>query len=310
MFLSNLYTTAQQVLILYILVAVGFAADKAGIYTEKASRLTTDLLFYIITPAVIIESFMSIEKTGDSLRGLGYAAICGVVIHVIAILLSLPFFNKGEDKTKGIYKYAAVFGNCGYMALPLAKAVLGAQGVFYCSAVIMVFNVFAFTYGIRIMSEKGAKFETKKLFVNPGTIGVAIGLPLFLLGVELPVVAAEPLGYISSLNTPLAMLIFGTYLANTDIKTMFLEWRIYLVAMLKLAVLPLACLGLFRLCGVRGALLTAMLVSASAPSANNTVLFSAKYGRDTGTASKTVAVVSFLSVVTMPVMIALASTLA
>ena len=34
-------------------------------------------------------------------------------------------------------------------------------------------------------------------------------------------------------------------------------------------------------------------------------MFSAKYGRDTGVASKTVAFISFASVLTMPVMIAL-----
>ena len=37
----------------------------------------------------------------------------------------------------------------------------------------------------------------------------------------------------------------------------------------------------------------------------NTVIFAAKYGRDTGIAAKTVSFVSFASVLTMPVMIAL-----
>ena len=45
---------AEQVAILYILVAVGAISDKIGIYTEKVAKSCTDLLFYIITPAVII----------------------------------------------------------------------------------------------------------------------------------------------------------------------------------------------------------------------------------------------------------------
>ena len=51
-------TAAQQVLILYIMIAVGFFADKTGLYKEKAARMTNDLLFYIVTPAIITQSFL------------------------------------------------------------------------------------------------------------------------------------------------------------------------------------------------------------------------------------------------------------
>ena len=57
LFLQNVQTAAMQVAVLYVLVAVGFVCDKTGLYTEKAARLTNDLLFYIVTPAIIIQSF-------------------------------------------------------------------------------------------------------------------------------------------------------------------------------------------------------------------------------------------------------------
>ena len=113
------------------------------------------------------------------------------------------------------------------------------------------------------------------------------------------------MNYVASLNTPLAMIFFGTYIANTDLKTMFKVKENYLVALLKLIALPLIMLAVLRLCGVTGVLLTACLISASVPSANNTVMFSAKYGNDTGVASKVVTLTSVLSVLTIPVMVAL-----
>ena len=64
-------------------------------------------------------------------------------------------------------------------------------------------------------------------------------------------------------------------------------------------------LGLFKLVGISGTLLTACIISASVPSANNTVMFSAKYGKDTGVASQVVAFNSALSVLTIPFMVAL-----
>ncbi len=308
MFLENLFTTAQQVFILYILIAVGFFADKSGLYTEKASKLNTNLLFYIVTPLVVVNSFLSIDNSPENLKNFGIAALLGVAIHVIGILFVIPFFRKTKKSKAGIYRYACVYGNCGYMALPLVQAVLGPQGTFYCSAVIMIFNIFCFTHGIYIIGAQKGGFDFKKLFINPGTIGVAIGLPLYLFGVELPTVIATPISSLAALNTPLAMLIFGTYIAHTDIKTMFTDKNIYLVGLIKLIAVPLVMIGAFKLFNIPTILATAIAVSASAPCANNTVIFAGKYDLDTGTASKTVALVSFFSIITMPVMIALAAT--
>ncbi|MBR3753595.1 MAG: AEC family transporter [Clostridia bacterium] len=307
MFVENLLTTAQQVLILYILIAVGFFADKAGLYTEKASKLNTNLLFYIVTPLVIVNSFLTIDNSPENLKNFGIAALVGVAIHIVGIVITLPFFRKSAPDAAGIYKYASIYGNCGYMALPLANAVLGAQGVFYCSAVIMVFNIFGFTHGIYIIGAQNGKFNFKKLLINPGTIGVFFGLPLFLLGIELPEIIATPVTSLAALNTPLAMLIFGTYIAHTDLKTMLTDKNIYLVSALKLIAVPLVMIGIFRIFRLPQTLAMAMAISASAPSANNTVIFAGKYNLNTGVASKTVALVSFFSVLTMPVMIALSA---
>ncbi|MFR0973584.1 MAG: AEC family transporter [Acutalibacteraceae bacterium] len=70
MFLSDVATAAKQVFILYILVLLGFICDRTKIYTEKAARLTNDLLFYIVTPAIIIQSFSSVEMSGENVRGM------------------------------------------------------------------------------------------------------------------------------------------------------------------------------------------------------------------------------------------------
>ncbi|MBQ7934812.1 MAG: AEC family transporter, partial [Clostridia bacterium] len=202
------------------------------------------------------------------------------------------------------------YGNVGYMGLPLAQAIAGDIGVFYCSAVVAIFNFFAFTHGIQTMKRSDEKLNPKKLLINPGTIGIAIGLPLFLLKVDLPTVLAAPIHYLGSLNTPLAMLMFGTYLANTDLMEMFRRKENYWVALLKLLVIPLSTIGILWLFGVRGALLVTSAVFAAAPTANNTVMFSAKYGRNTGVASKVCGFTSILAILTMPVCIALANFLA
>lgn len=295
-------------LVLYFIVAVGFICDKVGLYTEKTARASNDLLFYIVTPCVIINSFFTTEFTPESAKSLLTALLGGVITHTVGILLTVPFFRKKDDPNNAVFKFASVYGNMGYMALPLAQAVLGDEGVFFCSAGVVVFQLFCFTHGAYVMTagSKAEKADLKRLIINPGVIGVAVGLPFFLLRVNMPELLTRPVSLLGSLNTPLAMLMLGTYMANAGLKTIFKNKKQYLSTFIKIIAVPSIVLCIVKFTGLMsGALLTACVIQASAPSANNTVMFAAKYGKDTGTASKAVAFANFASVLTMPVMIAL-----
>lgn len=173
----------------------------------------------------------------------------------------------------------------------------------------MAFNVVSFTHGI-FMMDKGTGFDAKKLVLNPGVIAMAIGLPFFLFKIPLPELVTKPVDFIANTQTPIAMIIFGTFLSNTKLNSIFKNPKIFLVALSKLIVLPVIMIAIYKLMGLSGTLLIALAISSCAPSANNTVLFSAKYGKDAGLASQTVALVSFLSIITMPIFIAAVKTIA
>ena len=307
LFLQNMGTAAMQVFILYIIVAAGFTADKLRVFTEKTARASNDLLFYIVTPCVIINSFLTTNFSKATASGFAVAIFCSVIAHAAGIFLAAPLFNKKDDSNSAVFKFACVYGNLGYMALPLANAVLGETGVFYCSGGVIVFNTLAFTHGIWLMNKgkKEVKFKIKSLILNPGVISVAIGLPLFLFSVKLPSVIQQPISFIAGMNTPLAMLFFGTYLANTDLKIMFKVKEQYLIMLVRLIGVPVLIMGVSKILSLNETLTTACMISAAVPSANNTVMFSAKYGKDTALASKIVALNSFVSIITLPIMIAL-----
>ena len=307
LFLEYIPTAFSQVVILAVLIAVGFAADKSGIYTEKTARATNNLLFYIITPAVIVHSFLNVEFTVQNAKGFLLAALIAAVFHTVLSLVVPLLYRKADDAA--VFRFGTMYGNVGYMGLPLAQAVAGDLGVFYCSAAVAVFNIFAFTHGVRLMRRESGPMPWKKLILNPGAIGILIGLPLFLLNVTLPEVIAAPVNYIGSLNTPMAMMMLGTYLANTDLVDMFKRKENYLAACLKLLVWPLTSITALYLLGVRGELLLASAVFLAAPTATNTVMFSAKYGHNAGTASKLCGFTTMLAIITMPVCMALAKAL-
>ena len=303
MFLENLITAATNVGVLYIIVAVGYICDKAGVYTEETARKTVNFLLYFVASCTLINSFIKIEATPDTVGKFFTAFAMSAATHTIAILINTLTFRNKENEKNAVYKFASIYGNVAFMALPLAQAVLGDEGVLYCAGGAVVFNLFTFTHGVKLMGKAGTKLSVKKLLINPGVIATVIGLPIFLTGVDIPYLIGRPIEMLADLNTPVAMLVFGTYLSRTDLKTMLLDKKIYAVALMKLIILPMICMGVYYAFGLSGTLLTAVIITASVPSANNTFMFASVYGRDTATASKTVALVSFLSILTMPVII-------
>lgn len=309
MFLENLKTIAMQVLILYLIAGVGFVTDKIGIFRQADGKRLIDLLFNVILPIAIIHTFITMEYSKEHVRGILIAFACAFATHIFGALLSLFTFRKRSLKERGIYHYATILSNAAFLALPLAKSVIGNEGIFYCSVYVAVFNIVAFTLGIYEISGREAKLNLKKLIFNPGSMSVIIGLPLYLLHFDIPHFIEYPMELIGNCNSPLAMIVFGTFLANSNFKNMFAKKEIYFVSFLRLIFIPLCMLGLFYLCGVRGTLLVAMTISASAPTATNTTMYAAKYDNDPALGCELAAQSSVLSIATMPVIVALASVL-
>ena len=319
LFLDNALIALKQVAMLYIIAGMGFAAERLRWFPEATARLCTKLLLYVVTPCVVVNSFVNIEYSEEALRGLGISFACGALLHIVGIVMSEPFFRGRKNAAaESVLHFAAIYGNCGYMGLPLAQAMVGPKGVFYVSVVILTFQICSFTHGTFVMSGgvmfrkqeprdggQGVKFQWKNLLLNAGVLSVAVGLPIFLLRVPVPALVKTPLASVASMNSPLAMLMFGAYLSRTKLKGLLRSKKLFPAMGIKLFALPAVVMAALLLLHAEPALLNAIMIPAAAPPANNTVVFAARHGRDTGYAAQVVSLLSLVSIVTMPLMIAL-----
>ena len=115
----------------------------------------------------------------------------------------------------------------------------------------------------------------------------------------------------ASLNTPLAMLVIGFYLAGADFRRVLATPAAYVAAFMRLVVLPLALVGVLWL--MRGRLdrtmSLAIVIAASAPVAAMVTMFAAKFDRDVDLSVGLVSGTTLLSMLTMPPVVALAMAL-
>jgi predicted permease len=300
--------TAQQVGVLFTLMAVGYVCRRKGLFSDAFVKGAVNLLLLIVTPCLIIHVFQR-PFTKELLANLGMALAAAFFAHGVGLLFAETCFRRVDEMRKGILKFGTVFSNGGFMAIPLEYALLGAEGAFYGAVYVVVFNLLCWTYGLKVMCGHLKDLDKRILFVNPGTIGLTVGLPLFLTSTTLPQVIGEPIRYLSELNTPLAMIIIGYYLADARFAAYFRCAPALVASGLRLLVIPsivLAVLMMVRRFGLDPVMAVALTASASAPVAAMDSMFAAKYGKDVDLSVGLVSVTTLISIVTMPLIVGIA----
>lgn len=292
-------TVAVQVLIMFILIFVGFILAKNKLITETGAKQITNILLMIVTPCVLINAYQK-DFEVEYAKGLLWAGLLALLIHAAAILIATPIFKKENSLKYRINIFCSIYSNCGFMAIPLMEAVLGKDGVFYGSIYLAVFTVLYWTHGVYVYTGSRSEVSFKKAFFNPGVLGTILSLLLFFLRIKLPYVLSQSVVYMAGLNTPLAMIVLGTYLVGINFAKSLKNGKLFLVVVLRLIVFPIISIGIARILNVSDEILRSIIIPSACPTATVSTLFAAKYNLDAKYASEIVAVSTLLSIITIP----------
>ena len=245
---------------LFILLIIGYVAGKKSIINSVASKNLSSLIINIGQPALIISSIASQPYTRENLLlgiktlllGFGLHLFMGVIAYVVCIRI------KHMDERK-ILEFSMIFGNTGFIGIPILGALFPDTGAFQASFIVISFNILLWTLGMSILGRKrdDIKMTPKKALVNKGTIPSLIGLVIFLLpaipalngfslATHLPF-AADTLRYVSGLCTPISMLIIGALLSTVSLKKIFVSGKLYYLCLFKLVVIPLTVCFIMKL---------------------------------------------------------------
>ena len=305
--MDGLILVAQQVFILFALMGVGAALRWTKLVDAKSIDGMVNLLILVVTPCLIVDCFQRPFEPA-MLKSLLTGLILVIAWHVAMIAMAKFVVRTPDDAVRRPLLLAAVFSNAGFMGIPLEQAILGSEGVFFGIIYVVVFNLFVWSWGIRVMKGDARGASAWKMFVNPGTVGIALGLPLFLFSWRLPEVVAAPVHHLANLNTPLAMIVIGYSLAGARLGRVLRLRPAYAAAACRLVAFPLGMIAVlypFR-DWLDTRLMLATVIAASAPVAAMVSMFAVKFGRDVDASVSVVCGSTLLSILTMPPIIALA----
>lgn len=290
------YILLKQIIIMFMLMGVGAALYKLKYITDQGAKEFGNVLLRIIIPSVIIKSYI-VEFTPDKFRDMWMSTGLALLGLLLAMAVSAVVYGK----RKPIKNFASSYSNAGFIGIPLTQAVFGSEAVFYVAAYVTLLNLFQWTYGVFIMTGETENIKPKNLLTNPMLVSMVIGLVIFLFSIPVHETVVKTIGFLASMNTPVAMLVLGVFLAKADIKDIFLDYKIYPCMAMRLLVIPLITLGVFYFLPVDNTtMVMSVLIAACTSVGGNIAIFAQQYDRNYLLAIKTVCLSTILSIVTIP----------
>ena len=323
-------TGAISVGMLLLMAVPGFILGKMrSVNTESAVKFLSVMLLYILQPFVTFDSFLNTAYDPEVLINIVIVFVftCVTIGAVLAVGSFAMRFTKFGKDVGGVIAYGGAFGNVGYMCIPFLQ--LMAPGdyviILYATVSVVAFNLMAWTVGNFALTGDKRHISLKRALLNPPTLSFILALPLFLLnlnflkaegltGAALKIVSGiqEVIGLFSDMVGPLAMVLLGLKLADIRFGELFADGRVYIATDIKLIFFPLfgvaltALMSLFM--NVESISLNLIAMTAM-PCAQNVIMFSTLYDKDSALAAKEVTVSTLLSIVTIPVMLLFLSVL-
>jgi predicted permease len=296
---------------LFLIIVPGYILSKKSIISEEQSKGLSLIIVNVTWPCLIIDS-LQMAFSRQLLINAGYVSAVLLLTLLVAYLLSQAACRtlKVEKSKTYLYTFMLLFANTGFMGIPISNALYGREGVFYAVLIDSLCNIFIYTMGIMLIKKSTGRYgkaDFGQLF-SPGFFCIIIGVVLFLANMRLPSVLGDSVALIGSATSPLAMLVLGFQLGKIHLKELVGDFSIYLLAGLKLILIPALFLIGLNLIFVNLSLFAKVIIlEISMPVAASSAIFTQQYEGDVKFTTKGVLLSTAISIITIPVFAVLAS---
>ena len=305
----------NTVITMFVILIVGFVLGKTNVIDSTASKKLSKLIVTVAQPALIINSIISSPYSAENLKLAAISLIIAFAMHFIMALISFVACLKlKEANERKITEFAMVFGNIGFLGIPVLGSLFPENGAFVASFFVVSFNILLWIIGLGIIARgrEDIKMNAKKVLINKGTVPSLIGFVVFLIPAvfpqfALPVFVTKSISYIASLCTPVSMLIIGALLAPRSMKNIFGSGKVYYLCLFKLIIIPLIFCFTLKLLGFSDFWVLFVTAVSAMPSASSTSMFAELYDTAPGFSAQGVGTSTLLSIGTMPLIIFIAS---
>ena len=301
----------RNVLMFVALAIPGYILVKCGMVKSEQSGILSKILMYVGMPFMIISGTVNnLTLSAELMVQLLVVAAIGVAYTVVWFLVSKPL-TSGEknEKTAAMMRFCSIFGNNGFLGLPLAIAVFGRDSRVFTLLIVLniINNLLLYTLGTYLVSGDRKSMSLKKALLNPVLIGFVVGIVMNLLNVKAYIPEAATFSdHFSSIVTPISMTVLGMKLATVKLSSLVTSKRNYYVSLVKLIFVPAIIVALLLVTSlffeVSNDVILAFFIAFAVPTAGLSSTFADMYNGDTEHAVVFTLGSTLYSVLTIPIL--------
>jgi predicted permease len=294
------------------IVLAGFLAGRFGLLGDAATEALSKFVFYVALPPLLFLAMARapLEQIFDW-HFIGAYALGQAATFLIALTVARTFFGLSLAPAS-LFGMAGIFGNTGYMGIPLAISAFGDWAALPAIISTVINSAIVITVIVALIeaerSEKasvlGIAFDVGGAMLrNPLLVGPVLGMAVSILGLPLPEPVVRFCELIGASAGPCALFSIGLFLVGKPVSTGLTE--VSAMVVLKLILQPLLTFLLFLFVfPAEAGWIAVGVVMAALPAGANVFVLAQRYGVYIQRSSSVILLSTLLSVATVSALLA------
>lgn len=305
--------------VIFMMVALGYYSKKKRMISDDAVAGISALVVNITNPLLILNAAIQYEGRLPVDEFIEAALWCALVFGIlIAVSYVIPPMLRMRKDQNYAYKMLMVYGNTGYIGLPVCRTLFGNDSVVYVTLFNVIFSFIVYTYGIGILKKAKRQQDlaagltpaedntsigatVRKIF-NVGTLSGLLAVVIYLTNPAVPEPIANVVNYVGEPTIYLSMVVLGSSVASAPLKDYIHgSGKLAVFFVVRMILFPIAMSFIMRQFITDAVLLGTLTVLMSLPGGNLPLIMCKEMGLDDSELSKGIVLSTVVCLVTIPI---------
>ena len=256
--MAQFHIVLSQLIGMGVMMLVGIVCVKAHVLGQKAMDGICSFILKVGIPFIVFANAVAGTTRADLAQS-GVIMLLDVIMYALLIgMCTLIAKLMGLKAERGrMFCGAFVFGNVGFMGLPLLMALYPGKGALYFALLSLVDQCVMWTYGVWTCKKVGdvhsrtdkepahGWLQRLRSVISPALVAVALAIAVILIGIPIPAEVLAPIRTIGQTASPLSMVYLGGLVVLRDWTGVLRKPELYVGVVVKMLLFPLALFALF-----------------------------------------------------------------
>lgn len=298
----------EQIEIFVVYMLIGIFAVKLHFLDRNKLGVLSGCITKILLPLLIFTNTINGTTREQFLSSsviILLAAVLYLVLYAVAAVLAKLL--RIDCKHESLYRACTMFGNCGFMGIPIITALYPEQGGLYIAMYTVIDQLALWTVGTDLTApaDNTKKLSTSQRFrkmINPATVAILAGVFVVLTGIRLPSIIVTALSKTGAAASPLAMVYLGGVFCYIKIIDYLKLKEVYATIIVKMLLLPVLVYAvLSHIPAVDQNVAVTIGILCALPTMSSVAMMAESQHSDSDYATGFIFVTTLLSIVTLPV---------